>query len=302
MADSYESHQPTGGAAAPDAVVPPEKKSRAGRNLPAAIGVGVALGAVLVAVLLLEPRGWVAIVAIAVGLAIWELFKRLRQQGIFLPLVPMVVGGPLTVLAALPYGVTGVFTGFAVTSVACMMWCLLRNGLAGKPENFVRDVAITLFVATWVILFTSIGALLVLTEAGAGPIWVLMIGVICSDVGGYTAGVLFGKHPMVPQISPKKSWEGFAGSLVAGIIGSVLTVWLILGESPLLGVAVGAALVTFGTLGDLIESQFKRDLGIKDMGTLLPGHGGLMDRLDSLVIAAVVVWVLVMLLGYPMTV
>ncbi|MBD8505492.1 phosphatidate cytidylyltransferase [Hoyosella sp. G463] len=292
-----------GEPAEPATADPEEKKtSRAGRNLPAAIGVGAGLGAVIVAVLLLAPRGWVGIVAVAVGLAIWELYKRLRQQGVYLPLIPMVIGGPATVLASLPFGITGVFTGFAVTTVTCMMWCLLRNGLSGKPENYVCDSAITLFVATWVILFTSVGALLVLTEKGAGPIWVLMIGVICSDVGGYTAGVLFGKHPMVPRISPKKSWEGFAGSMIAGIIGSILTVTLILGEHPLIGALIGAALVVFGTIGDLIESQFKRDLGIKDMGTLLPGHGGLMDRLDSLVVAAVVLWVFVMLLGYPLTV
>ncbi|WP_278312825.1 phosphatidate cytidylyltransferase [Lolliginicoccus levis] len=303
MVDGHESHQPIGEPAEQSAAAAEEiKTSRAGRNLPAAISVGVGLGAIIVAVLLLAPRGWVGIVAVAVGLAIWELYKRLRQQGVYLPLIPLVVGGPATVLAALPFGITGVFTGFAITTVTCMMWCLLRNGLSGKPENYVRDSAITLFVATWVILFTSVGAMLVLTEKGAGPIWVLMIGVICSDVGGYTAGVLFGKHPMVPQISPKKSWEGFAGSMAAGIIGSILTVTLILGENPLIGALIGAALVIFGTIGDLIESQFKRDLGIKDMGTLLPGHGGLMDRLDSLVVAAVVLWVFVMLLGYPLTV
>ncbi|MBB3038607.1 phosphatidate cytidylyltransferase [Hoyosella altamirensis] len=304
MAEDREPSHPMTGSGQPAnaSAAEQQKKSRAGRNLPAAIGVGATLGALVIATLVIEPRGWVVVVAAALTLAIWELFKRLRQQGFHLPLVPLIVGAPLTTLSALPYGVQGVLTGFAITAAVSMVWRLLHNGLDGKPENYVRDAAITLFVATWVILFGGIGALLVLTEQGAGPIWVLMIAVVCSDIGGYTAGVLFGKHPMVPQISPKKSWEGFAGSMIAGIIGSVITVSVFLDESPLLGILVGAALVVSGTLGDLIESQFKRDLGIKDMGTLLPGHGGLMDRLDSLLISAVVVWGIVAVLGYQMTV
>ncbi|MCW4353932.1 phosphatidate cytidylyltransferase [Hoyosella sp. YIM 151337] len=278
------------------------KTSRAGRNLPAAIGVGVGLGALIIAILIIDARGWVFLVAAALTLAIWELYKRLRQEGYWLPLIPLIIGAPLTTLSALPFGVRGVLTGYAVTAVVSMVWRLLHNGLGGKPENFVRDIAITIFIATWVILFGGIGALLVLTDQGAGPLWVLMITVVCSDIGGYTAGVLFGKHPMVPQISPKKSWEGLAGSMLAGIVGCVITVWITLDASPVLGIFIGAALVISGTLGDLIESQFKRDLSLKDMGTLLPGHGGLMDRLDSLLISAVVMWSIIALFGYQVTV
>jgi phosphatidate cytidylyltransferase len=124
-----------------------------------------------------------------------------------------------------------------------------------------------------------------------------MLGVVFSDIGGYAAGVLFGKHPMVPAISPKKSWEGFAGSLIFGTAASVLAVTFLLEKPAWVGIPLGLMLVVTGTLGDLIESQVKRDLGIKDMGTLLPGHGGLMDRLDSVLPSAVATWVVLTLLA-----
>jgi phosphatidate cytidylyltransferase len=124
-----------------------------------------------------------------------------------------------------------------------------------------------------------------------------MLGVVFSDIGGYAAGVLFGKHPMVPAISPKKSWEGFTGSLIFGTAASVLAVTFLLDKPPWVGIPLGIMLVTTGTLGDLIESQVKRDLGIKDMGTLLPGHGGLMDRIDSVLPSAVATWVVLTLLA-----
>ena len=131
---------------------------------------------------------------------------------------------------------------------------------------------------------------MVLQDNGAGRILVFVIGVVCSDVGGYIAGVLFGKHPMAPAISPKKSWEGLVGSLIFCVIGCLLTVTLILEANSMIGVLLGVVLVVTGTLGDLIESQVKRDLRIKDMGSLLPGHGGIMDRLDSLLPSAFVAW------------
>jgi phosphatidate cytidylyltransferase len=123
-----------------------------------------------------------------------------------------------------------------------------------------------------------------------------MICVVASDVGGYTAGVLAGKHPMAPTISPKKSWEGFAGSLVTGMVAGALGVVFLLHGPWWAGVLTGALLVVSATLGDLIESLMKRDIGIKDMGTLLPGHGGLLDRLDSLLPTALVAWAALSLL------
>jgi phosphatidate cytidylyltransferase len=120
--------------------------------------------------------------------------------------------------------------------------------------------------------------------------------VVASDVGGYVVGVLFGKHPMAPTISPKKSWEGFTGSTLACIgTGIAAVVWLLDGHWWV-GAIVGAVAVLTATVGDLAESMIKRDLGIKDMSNLLPGHGGLMDRLDSLLATAPAVWLLLHLL------
>ncbi|MFC4603054.1 phosphatidate cytidylyltransferase [Rhodococcus kronopolitis] len=264
--------------------------SKAGRNLPAAIAVGGGLGAFLIATLLFLPDAWFVIVAAAMAVATWEVAKRLRESDILVPRIPLILGGQATIWLGWPYGTTGVLAGFAGTVLVCMVWRLLDQGLRATPQNYLRDVSITVFVAAWIPLLASFATLMVQQDNGPGRVFVLMIGIVCSDVGGYAAGVLFGKHPMVPAISPKKSWEGLAGSLVFAVIGSILTVTLILDASPLTGALLGVVLVLVGTLGDLIESQVKRDLGIKDMGTLLPGHGGIMDRLDSLLPAAFVTW------------
>jgi phosphatidate cytidylyltransferase len=139
-------------------------------------------------------------------------------------------------------------------------------------------------------LFCSFATLLVVAPDGKGRALTFLLCVVASDVGGYAAGVLAGKHPMAPTISPKKSWEGFAGSQVAGMAVGGLCVALLLQDAWWEGVLLGSLLVISATLGDLVESMVKRDLGIKDMGSLLPGHGGLMDRLDSLLPTAVVAW------------
>ncbi|MFD1814299.1 phosphatidate cytidylyltransferase [Rhodococcus gannanensis] len=264
--------------------------SKAGRNLPAAIAVGVALGALVIASLLLVPMVWFGIVGAAMAIATWEVSTRLRESDILVPRIPLLLGGQAIIWLGWPYGTSGVLGGFAATVLVCMVWRLLDQGLNKAPQNYLRDVSITVFVAAWVPLLASFATLMVTHDGGAKWVFVFMLGVVCSDVGGYAAGVLFGKHPMVPAISPKKSWEGLAGSLVFAIIGSLLTVTLILDANPFIGVLLGVVLVVTGTLGDLIESQVKRDLGIKDMGTKLPGHGGIMDRLDSLLPSAFVTW------------
>ena len=115
---------------------------------------------------------------------------------------------------------------------------------------------------------------------------------ISSDIGGYFAGITVGRHPMAPAISPKKTWEGFAGSVAACLVAGWLCVTLLLHGHWWQGLLTGAAVVLAATTGDLVESMIKRDLDIKDMGTLLPGHGGVLERLDSLLVAAPVVWLL----------
>ncbi|MCW2520432.1 MAG: phosphatidate cytidylyltransferase, partial [Mycobacterium sp.] len=275
---------PIDGADAPE---PKKKQGRAGRNLPAAIGVGAFLGFGVIAILVFAPLGWVPVVAVAMALATHEVVRRLRTAGYAVPIIPLLVGGQATIWLTWPFGPAGALGGFGATVVVCMIWRLLSGGLQNAPRNYLRDVSTTIFLAAWIPLFGAFGVLLVYPEDGRWRVLCLMLGVVFSDIGGYAAGVLFGKHPMVPAISPKKSWEGFAGSLIFGTAASVLAVTLLLDKPAWVGVPLGLMLVVTGTLGDLIESQVKRDLGIKDMGTLLPGHGGLMDRLDSVLPSAV---------------
>ncbi|WP_433612018.1 phosphatidate cytidylyltransferase [Prescottella agglutinans] len=270
--------------------------SKAGRNLPAAIAVGGGLGAGLILILVYAPLVLIGVVAVAMAIATWEVTKRLREAGISVPLIPLLLGGQAVIWLSWPYGPQGALGAFAGTALVAMVWRLFDHGLKATPRNFLRDTAIAVFVAAWIPLFASFATLMVLQDDGAGRVFCLLIVVVCSDVGGYVAGVFFGKHPMVPAISPKKSWEGFAGSLVFCVIGGVLAVTFILDANPLIGVLLGVALVFTATLGDLIESQVKRELGIKDMGTLLPGHGGIMDRLDSLLPSAFVTWLVLTVL------
>lgn len=268
----------------------PKKPSKAGRNLPAAIGVGGALGVSLILVLVFVPLVWIGVVAIALAVATYEVSKRLREGGVLVPRIPLILGGQAMIWLAWPFGAAGVLSGVAGTVLVCMVWLLLGQGVGSAPKNYLEELSVTVLVACWLPLLASFAVLTVLQEDGAGRILVFVIGVVCSDVGGYIAGVLFGKHPMAPAISPKKSWEGLIGSLVFCVIGCLLTVTLILDANSMIGVLLGVLLVVTGTLGDLIESQVKRDLRIKDMGTLLPGHGGIMDRLDSLLPSAFVAW------------
>ncbi|KWX64270.1 phosphatidate cytidylyltransferase [Mycobacterium sp. NAZ190054] len=276
---------------------PPKKSSRAGRNLPAAIAVGVALGGGLIAILLFAPYLWLALVAVAVAIATYEVSSRLGEAGYRIPMLPLLVGGQATLWLTWPFGPAGALGGFAGTVVVCMIWRLVGQGLNHTPQNYSRDIGAAVFLATWVPLFASFGALLIYPDDGANRVFCLMLGVVFSDIGGYVAGVLFGKHTMAPAISPKKSWEGLAGSLLFGVTASVLAVVFLLDKPWWAGVALGLMLVITGTLGDLVESQFKRDLGIKDMSNLLPGHGGMMDRIDAMLPSAVATWIVLTLLA-----
>ena len=272
----------------PVAEPPAARKSRAGRNLPAAIAVGVGL-ALLVIVPLFSPWRWlfVVVVALAVAVGTREVVLALRTLGARPPLLPLVVGGAAMLAAAYRGGASALFLGLVLTMLACLVW-----RLADAAEGFLRDVAAATFTATYVPFLAGFAALMTVPSDGARRVTTFVAVVVCSDVGGYAAGVLFGKHPMAPSVSPKKSWEGFAGSVTACAVGGAALYWTLLHANPLLGAVFGLAVVASATLGDLGESMVKRDIGIKDMGTLLPGHGGLMDRLDSLLPTAPVAWLL----------
>ena len=289
-------------AAIDTAPAPPEgapgkrQPGRAGRNLPAAVGVGLGLGAVVVLPLFSPYRFvFIGVIAAAVALGTYEVVKALRTLGVQPPMPPLLVGGAAMVVLAYQEGPEGLFLALVLTVLACLAW-----RLADPAEGFLRDVAASTFTAAYVPFLAGFAALLAIPADGPRRVTAFIAVVVCSDVGGYAAGVLFGKHPMAPSVSPKKSWEGFAGSLVACATAGGIFFVTLFDASPLLGVLYGLAVVLTATLGDLGESMVKRDIGIKDMGTLLPGHGGIMDRLDSLLPTAPVAWLLLgAFLAYP---
>jgi phosphatidate cytidylyltransferase len=273
------------------------KKSRAGRNLPAAIAVGASLGAIAIGVLLFAPYGWFVVLAVAIPIATHEVTRRLREAGYEIPVVALLIGGQAILWLSWPLGPAGTLIGYGGTVVVCMVWRLVGQGLNEHPVNYLRDISATALLATWIPLFATFSALLIRQDHGGGRVFAVIATVVFADIGGYVAGVLFGKHLMVPAISPKKSWEGLGGSLLFGITASVVSVTFLLDQPPWVGVPLGLLLVITGVLGDLVESQVKRDLGIKDMGTLLPGHGGLMDRIDAMLPSAVTGWIVLTLLA-----
>jgi phosphatidate cytidylyltransferase len=267
---------------------PEQKASKAGRNLPAAIGVGLVLGAAIIVSLLTVRFLFIGIIAIAIGVGTFEFAGVLRRvANIRVAMIPVIVGGQAMIWLAWPFGREGALTAFVLTVLLCLIW-----RLPGGADGYLRDIAASVFASAYLPLFGAFAAMLVPPHDGVGRVLTFLIAVVASDTGGYIAGVLGGKHPMAPTISPKKSWEGFAGSMIAGIVAGVLTISLMLHGQAWQGVIFGVAIVLTATLGDLVESLIKRDLKIKDMGTMLPGHGGIMDRLDSLLPSAVVSWLL----------
>lgn len=261
--------------------------SRAGRNLPAAITVGVSLGAVVIASLLIWEPAFIILVTLVVAVAAWELIGALRAGRISAPPVPTMIGAVSIVPIAYLAGSEGLVLAVALSVALIVIWRAL-DGLDGA----VKDIAGGVFVIGYICLLAGIAALMLAEPDGVGRIFVFLIITVCSDIGGYAVGVLAGKHPMAPSVSPKKSWEGFAGSVVSCMVAGAITITAFLGGPWWGGLLLGLAIAVFATIGDLAESTIKRDLGIKDMGSLLPGHGGINDRLDSLVIAVPVSWML----------
>ncbi len=266
------------------------RATRAGRNLWAAIAVGVLMGAGILVALFTVRQVFIGIVAVSVAVSSWELAATLRRAGTQVALPPVLLGGQAMVWLSWPFGRDGLLVAFVITVLVCLVWRFPRGA-----TGYLRDVSASVFTAAYVPGFAAFATLLVVPADGAARALCLMLAAVASDIGGYAAGVLGGRHPMAPSISPNKSWEGFIGSLVAGTAAGALSVTYLLGGQPWHGVLFGAAIVVTATGGDLVESLIKRDLGVKDMGTLLPGHGGLMDRLDSLLPSAVVSWLLLSL-------
>ncbi|MDJ1132572.1 phosphatidate cytidylyltransferase [Streptomyces iconiensis] len=264
-------------------------KKRAGRDLRAAIGVGLGLGVVVVASLFLYKPVFVGVIVVAVVVGLWELTSRLNERkGIRAPLVPLAVGGAAMVVAGYVRGAEGAWVAMALTALAVLVW-----RMTDSPAEYLRDVTAGIFAAFYVPFLATFVALMLAADDGPWRVLTFVILAVVSDTGAYAVGWRFGKHKLAPRISPGKTREGLIGAVAFAMgAGALCSQFLIDGGVWWQGLLLGLAVATSATLGDLGESMMKRDLGIKDMGTLLPGHGGIMDRLDSLLPTAPVVWLL----------
>ncbi|MGY3204324.1 phosphatidate cytidylyltransferase [Streptomyces sp. TE5632] len=276
---------------APQPAPPPQKKS-AGRDLGAAIGVGVGLGAVIAVSLFVVKAVFVGVVAAAVVVGLWELTKRLEERkGIRAPLVPLALGGAAMVVAGYVRGTEGAWIAMTFTALAVLVW-----RMTGPPENYLRDVTAGVFAAFYVPFLATFVTMMLAADDGHWRVLVFLLLTVISDTGAYAVGWRFGTHKLAPRISPGKTREGLLGAVgFAMAAGALCMQFLIDGGTWWQGLLLGLAVAVSATLGDLGESMIKRDLGIKDMGTLLPGHGGIMDRLDSLLPTAPVVWLLLVI-------
>jgi phosphatidate cytidylyltransferase len=265
----------------------PPAKSRAGRNLPAAIASGVALAVIVILSLFVVKWLFVVVVIAALLIAVNELVNAFAQSDIKLARSPLYAATVIIPAIAYVWGTTALLVGTGVAILVILIWRIRRG-----YEGYVRDVTASAFVVTYLPLMAGFLMLTLSADNGAKRVVVFILLTVCNDIGGYAAGVLFGKHPIAPQISPKKSWEGFAGSvLLQAVVGVVTFVYLL--DAPWWqGLIAGLVMTITATAGDFAESAIKRDLGVKDMGTFLPGHGGMMDRLDSLVPNAFTSWAL----------
>ncbi len=269
----------------PGQPAPAVKVSRAGRNLPAAVASAVVLLAAIAASLFFWKPGFLLLILVVVVVAVWELGEAFGTRGIRLGREPLMLGGVVMLSVAYVFGAGAMVTATAITVLAAM---LLR--LRGGIDGYVRDITATTFTAFYVPFLGGFVALLLAEADGEQAIVTFILVTIASDIGGYAVGVLAGKHPMAPVISPKKSWEGFAGSTVFCVLTGWATVVYLFDGRWWVGVLLGLIAVVAATMGDLCESVIKRDLGIKDMSQIVPGHGGLMDRLDSLLATAAPTW------------
>jgi phosphatidate cytidylyltransferase len=297
-AQGPEAPQPPGTAEGPQAPHAPEapiRASRTGRNLPVAIGVGAGLGGLVLLTLLTVKATFLLYLGAAIAVALAELASAFAnsKHTINIPVIPVAAGGAAVLTCTYWLGSRAALAALALTVVVIFAW-----RMPGGPSGYVKDVTAGVFATIYLPFLASFVVAMLSPADGPRRVLTFVIVTICSDIGGYFAGITFGRggrHPMAPVISPKKTWEGFAGSTAACLIGGWLCVTLLLHGHLWQGLLVGAAAVLAATLGDLAESMIKRDLEIKDMGTLLPGHGGILDRLDSLLIVAPVIWLLLFL-------
>lgn len=274
---------------APIGVEAPKRTGRAGRDLPAAIAVGLTLATLILMTVYTVRVVWVGVICAAVAVGTYELVRALQTTGLRVPLIPLLVAAPVLPAAAYGEGAQALASAALLAVFVAIAWRILES-----PPRLLPDLAASALTVVYVGFLAGFAALLSTPSDGPRRVTIFIAVTAASDIGGYAAGVLSGgRHKMAPLISPGKSWEGLAGGAITCMLTAGIMLPLMLdGATVLEGVAFGLATAGTATIGDLGESMLKRDIGIKDMSNLLPGHGGLMDRLDSLLTTAPVAWLL----------
>lgn len=268
---------------------PPPSDSRAGRNLPAAIITAVALLAVVGLSLFVWIDSFVVLVSLFMIVGLWEAAGAFSTRNFYIPVVPLWISSVIIPLSAWVWKDLGLLLSFFFCAFLVMVWRIRVGG-----QWAARDSAAAMFALSWVGLLGGFAVLLAGMENGAWAVITFVILPVANDTGGYFAGVLFGRHPMAPSISPKKSWEGFVGSITLAVLIGIVCAHFALDISWWWGIILGIACTIAATAGDLAESLLKRDLGVKDMGSIFPGHGGVLDRVDSVLVCAPVVYILLL--------
>lgn len=269
---------------------------RAGRNLPQAIGVGLLIGAATFLAVVFSPLVFSAFVAIAAALCCSEIAGAIRHRDVWLPRVGLAIGGGLAPLAT---GWLGLGWGVVLLGVGVVLFLVWMGVGAALTGRRLRASAVALGCAFLVYIAATAAAAVALdVRGGPGPVLGFLIVVIVHDICAYAVGRTWGRHPMAPRTSPHKTWEGQAGAtvgaIVAGIVVALTPLW---GLPWWAGAINGVMLMLSATGGDLLESRVKRWIGVKDMGSLLPGHGGLLDRVDAILLSAPMALILHVLWG-----
>ena len=259
--------------------------ARAGRKLGPSILVSLAILPVVFLTISFAPPLFAIFAWVAILLAGRELTKAYKAGGIELPVNAISVAITLLLAAAWFGRVSGLAVAIAIAIPCVLVYMLLRD-----PKDFVRKSTAAAFAIFYLAFLGGFILLLAHDKEGLARIFTLVVLVSCNDTFAYIFGVLIGKHPLAPAISPKKTWEGLVGSIIATTIGSALVFQFALDHTWWIGAGIGLVAVVTSTCGDLIESAVKRDLAIKDMGTILPGHGGILDRIDSVLFTGPAVW------------
>lgn len=261
------------------------KKPKSGRNLPAAITTGlVLLGAAIVG-LVYSPLVLVLLIVVLLIMGTWEIARALRPRGIDVPIIPLWVAAVIMPLAAYFGGIDAMVFALFGTMLLALYWSVVE-----ASTTPVGTVLSAMLIILWVPFLLSFGVVMLHEAQGNMMVASMLLMAVANDTFGYAVGVLFGKHPMAPKVSPKKSWEGFLGSLAGAVMVGSICVAFLLNDPWWVGAILGILIVVAATAGDFSESMVKRELDVKDMGNTLPGHGGAMDRLDSLVFAAPVAY------------